>query len=207
MPKIVDYDEQKEKITQAAWRVIYREGVEHASVRKIAKEAKVSSGALQHYFKSQSELLEFAMRRVTEQVEQRFVEVNAQFSEVTLPAVKGLLLALVPVNREQELETEVWLSLTIKAFHDETLNEISRQTHESIYQIILALLRQSELEGLIHPGLDLTYEAQRLHLLLDALSLHRKIRPETMSYTEIDIIVTKHLNGLAQENHIIGMIT
>ncbi|MGM0975119.1 MAG: TetR/AcrR family transcriptional regulator [Bacillota bacterium] len=64
MPKKVDHEKQKKVLAKAAWRVIKKEGIEGASVRKIAKEAGLSAGSLRHYFSNQSELLAYSMNLV-----------------------------------------------------------------------------------------------------------------------------------------------
>ena len=39
MPKIVDWDERRDEILSATWRVIARDGIDGATIRAIAKEA------------------------------------------------------------------------------------------------------------------------------------------------------------------------
>ena len=68
MPKIVDHDKQRLLVAEAAWRVIRRDGMEQASVRKIAEEAGISPGSMRHYFSTQSELLLYAMTLVSDRV-------------------------------------------------------------------------------------------------------------------------------------------
>ncbi len=50
--------------TEAAWRVILRDGVSRVSVRSCTREAHPSTGSLRHIFASQSDLLGFSMRLV-----------------------------------------------------------------------------------------------------------------------------------------------
>lgn len=199
MPKIVNHNNQKEIIAEAAWRVIRNVGIENASVRKIAQEAGISSGALQHYFNSQSQLLEFAMKMVVERVEQRFANISKQVSAITLSNAKELLLNLMPMDKDRELEMEIWLSLTVKAFHEPSLSEISQGTYSLIYQTILAMLKQLDEAHLLKRGLNLEMEAKRLHILLDGLSLHRMICPDAMSIEQINAIINQHLGELSND--------
>lgn len=196
MPKVVDFASQKNIIAEAAWRVIQRNGIGKASVRKIAKEAGISSGALQHYFGSQSELLEFAMKLVVDHATYRIRVINKAPS-ITLPDAVEILLNLLPVNREQEMEMEVWLSMTVKAFHEPSLDEISKNTYRMIYQTILTVLKQLEEAHLLKLGLDLEHEAKRLHVLVDGLSIHRMICPEMMPAEQIRSILHQHIRELS----------
>lgn len=68
----------REKILEAAKRVIMRKGIEGTSVREIAKEAELTTGAIYHHFKNKEEILyevldtEFSVtRQITKMLEER----------------------------------------------------------------------------------------------------------------------------------------
>lgn len=109
MPKIIDHHKRKVRIAEATWKVIVDEGIEQASVRKIAKAAGLSTGSLRHYFSSQSELLRFSMEMVSERVIERAKA--REYSEDISPLeflTEGVYEVL-PVNDERKIEMEVWL--------------------------------------------------------------------------------------------------
>ena len=56
MPKIVDWDERRDQILSATWRVIARDGIAGATIRAIAREASCSAGILAHYFDDKEEI-------------------------------------------------------------------------------------------------------------------------------------------------------
>lgn len=57
MPKVVDVEQRRTELTDAASRVIARSGIEGATMREIAAEAGWTTGALTHYFADKHELL------------------------------------------------------------------------------------------------------------------------------------------------------
>jgi AcrR family transcriptional regulator len=57
MPKIVDVDERRAALTDAAARLIAGGGIEAATLRDVAAEAGMTTGALTHYFADKRELL------------------------------------------------------------------------------------------------------------------------------------------------------
>ena len=71
MPKLVDNDQRREEVAEAAWRVIGRDGLEGATLREIAREAGFTTGVIQHYFRDRDELLAFAARLISEQAVER----------------------------------------------------------------------------------------------------------------------------------------
>lgn len=200
MPKIVNHESEKAKIAKAAWRLIGKEGIEHLSIRKVAGEAGVSAGALQHYFRTQNELLGFAMKLVIERVEQRFEAVNGQLTEVSIAGAKSILFSLLPMNQEQEMETEVWMSLFVKALHHDDLSNISRNIYETTQTLMLLLLQQLAAEQLLRKGLDLAAEAVKLHLLLDSLALHHMMQPALITPEQMRKIVNQHLDELTNKD-------
>lgn len=197
MPKIVDHENQKEIIAGAAWRVIQKNGIEGATVRKIAQESGLSPSALRRYFNSQAQLLEFAMKLVVEHVEQRFLNMNIMVDRITLACAKEILLNLMPMDEERILEMEVWLSLSVKALNEPALKKISNDTYNLIFKAILNMLKQLSEVHLIKPNLNLELEAQRLHVLIDGLSLHRINCPDKITIEKVDLILEEYLNELS----------
>lgn len=57
MPKIVDHDRQRELLLDACFRLFAEEGYEGTTMRRIAREAGVSTGTLYHYFPDKRALL------------------------------------------------------------------------------------------------------------------------------------------------------
>lgn len=72
MPKIIDEQARRASIAEAVWAIAARSGLEAATVRAVAAECGLSTGAIQHSFPTQAALQQFAMeliaRRVTERI-------------------------------------------------------------------------------------------------------------------------------------------
>ncbi|MGH3177968.1 MAG: TetR/AcrR family transcriptional regulator, partial [Streptosporangiaceae bacterium] len=52
MPKVVDHAARRAELVDAAWRVIAEEGLEAATMRRIAEAAGCTTGRVTHYFDS-----------------------------------------------------------------------------------------------------------------------------------------------------------
>lgn len=61
VPRKVDHEERREFIASALMRVAAQDGLEGLSVRRIAAEAGVTSGMVQHYFPTKDAMMHFAM--------------------------------------------------------------------------------------------------------------------------------------------------
>jgi TetR/AcrR family transcriptional regulator, transcriptional repressor of bet genes len=62
MPKSVDLDRKRAELVDATWRVIRKEGFRSATLRRVAAEARCTTGALTHYFDNREALLLEALR-------------------------------------------------------------------------------------------------------------------------------------------------
>lgn len=189
MPKIVDPDQRRQELAQAVWRVIRREGVEHASVRSVAREAGLSTGSLRHYFGSQSELLVFAMRMVMEQIEERVAAVPRP--EEPLAAAKLVLAHLLPLDAERRSENEVWVAFTARALVDEQLGALRDEAYDRLRQASERWI--DDILGGV--GAEHRYiESARLFALIDGLALHAAMRPDLATPNELSTVLNHHLD-------------
>ncbi len=193
MPKVVDHEQRRRELAHAVWRVIRRQGVDHASVRTVAQEAGWSPGALRHYFATQSELLAFAMRLVVERIECRIAAID----QATDPreAVVQVLHELLPLDDERRAENEVWLAFTARALIDPALRDQHNEVHAALHQACASSI-QTLAAGGDDAGQAPALEAERLHALIDGLAVHTALRPDLMKPEQIVAVVRLHLDAL-----------
>ncbi|MEV5609105.1 TetR family transcriptional regulator C-terminal domain-containing protein [Streptomyces sp. NPDC052225] len=189
MPKVVDPRIRRRELAEAVWRVVRRDGLEHASVRNVAQEAGLSMGSLRHYFASQSELMTFALRMVIEGIEERIALVPAD-GDPRLRATR-VLTELLPLDDQRRAENEVWLAFTARAMTDAEL----RTLRDEGYDMLRAGCRDL-VAGLIGPGRDPDQEAARLHALLDGLAVHAAMRPDIATPDALRAVIADHLAEL-----------
>ena len=194
MPKVVDHEQRRRELAHAVWRVIRRQGVDHASVRAVDLEAGWSPGALRHYFGTQSELLAFAMRVVVERIEARIAVID----RATDPreAVEQVLHELLPLDDERRAENEVWLAFTARALIDPALRDQHNEVHAALQQACASSIQTLAAAGDDSAGQAPPLEAERLHALIDGLAVHTALRPDLMNPDQIVAVVRLHLDAL-----------
>lgn len=194
MPKIVDHDKQRKKVAEAAWRVIRRDGLEQASVRNIAAEAGLSPGSMRHYFTTQSDLLAFSMKLVSERVNERILQLP--LSGELREDILMLLCEILPMDDERRAEMEVWVAFMAKSLVDPKLKFLSDEVSDSL---------RSGVERMIHAlvaqeprcrHLDAALEAERLSALVDGLAMHMILQPELVTPMQTRAILIHHLRNL-----------
>lgn len=194
MPKIVDHDHKRKIIAETAWKIIETEGIEKASIRRIASEAGMSTGALRHYFSNQDELLLFIMEYFLARGKER--SENKSWSTNPLIAVQETLLELVPVDRDKQTETSVWLVFAIRSLTSVALNAKKDELIEGEYILMEALLEILIKAGYINKDINIEIEKLRLSVVIEGLSIHALLRPDIFTIEKTEQIITHHLNEL-----------
>ncbi len=174
------------------------EGIEQASVRKIAQVAGFSVGAVRHYFASQSELLHFSMELVSDRVMQRAMTRKMKENQEPLEFVTEGVCEVLPIDDERKIEMEVWLAFSAKVLVDQTLRELSNKVyldmHDGLKNVVMAL----QLLDMAKDELDLDMEVNRLHAIVDGMAMHHLLNPEQFSHESMMQTLNYHFRSLCK---------
>jgi AcrR family transcriptional regulator len=170
MPRLIDHNERRERLAEATWRVILRDGVGGASVRRVAAEAGQSAGSLRHLFSTQSELLVYALQLVVDRASARIAALPQQESSVS--TVEEVALELLPLDRERRAEMEIYVALFAAANANDGLRAPREAAHKAVRGLCRWLIEQLDDGGVLAPEADRELEVMRLHALIDGLAAH-----------------------------------
>lgn len=198
MPKIIDHEKRKIHIAEATWKVIVEEGIENASVRKIAQTAGLSVGSLRHYFSSQSELLLFSMELVTERVIKRLKSREFSEGQDPLEFVTEGVFEVLPIDEERKIEMEVWLAFSAKVLVDSKLSELSKQVYDYMHQGLKNVIQVLQVLDYAKDGLDLDLEVNRLHAIVDGMAMHHLLNPKQFTEDDMKRTLKYHLQSLCK---------
>jgi AcrR family transcriptional regulator len=194
MPKIVDHDARREEIAQALWRVVRRDGIRAASVRTVATEAGWSAGAVRYYFPDQAGLMTFAMDLVARRVGDRISAIKATGTPTEIAL--RYLEEVIPLDVERLAEFDIWLSFTAQAQAESGaggLRELLAPVNQGLRTLCETLLANLAQTGALRPNLRLDLETERLHALIDGLSLHAAVQPTATTADRVREILRAHL--------------
>jgi len=132
----VDPDRRKAAIVAAAFDLIARDGVEAATMRRVAAAAEATTGRVTHYFTTRVELLVTTLSEVDRRRTERLaIHVDLE------PAarLRATLLELLPLDAPRLDEHRVWISLSTTGI-PEVRDEILRQTFErhGLVEVLIA---------------------------------------------------------------------
>jgi len=161
MPRTMDQELRHATVTEAAWRVLVRDGLTALSVRKVAAEAGLPPSSLRYTFPTQASVRAAAVSLLIERLTVR-VE-HAKMAERGRAGARAILLELLPLDEERRTEMEVTVSFLALAVTDEALRASHEQTHAAIHNVCAQAL---ELLGVSAGSVELT------HAVVDGLALH-----------------------------------
>jgi TetR/AcrR family transcriptional regulator, transcriptional repressor of bet genes len=128
MPLIPIRNIRRQQLLEAAFEIMKREGLQNATIEKIAKEAGVSEGNIHHYFESKEELIELSIRLV---LDLRRKELVKRLEQSQTPSER--LWAVIALNLDPKyLEPgfcRFWISFSAEATEQSRSARILKALH------------------------------------------------------------------------------
>jgi len=171
MPKIVDWDERRDEILSATWRVIARDGIAGATIRAIAKEANCSRGILGHYFDDKADILGSALVHAHRRVGARMTAAAAGLSG--LAALRAVMLEALPLDDRRDLEAQIEISFWGRALGDPQLRDLQHTEFDRLCGRLRGHLAEAAQLGELADDCDLSLATHQLVVLIDGLSAER----------------------------------
>lgn len=173
VPRVADSDQRRVQIARAFQRLLAAEGVAGVSFSRVAAEAGISVGLIQHYFAGKDELLHFAyddaVRRMSERVRMRVREGSAaglQVAQVLLDS----LVELLPLDEEREVEYRVRQALSAQAPHHPGLADVARRAGGDLLEYVTLAVENGKKRGEVDPGVDAVLAARMILATLQGLA-------------------------------------
>jgi AcrR family transcriptional regulator len=201
VPIHVDHEARRSLLARAVWRIVARDDVAGASVRAVAKEAGLSMGSVRHFFGTQDELLLFAVEELVEQARRR-IEAGTPARLALLAggrpiaAVSALLEEVLPLDPERQTEAKVWIAFTTPPT-SASIASVREQVDSGVRELCGNALDALEELGLLGPDRDRRVEIERMHALLDGLTIHLTLEPALLAPDEASSILVTHLGELS----------
>lgn len=127
MPRLVNHDQRRIEIVEAAWRIIARGGFAAATMREIAAEAGFANGGLKHYFAGKDELLTAAFQHTFFRINERAAHTIGDRSGVE--AIRLLCLEMLPLDEERRVESRVTVAFWDRAASSAKLMKIHADSY------------------------------------------------------------------------------
>lgn len=187
MPKLIDHDARRDLIVDVTWQLILRGGIEHATMREIAREAGFANGALKHYFASKDAIVEQAFHRAMS-----MIEAMAEYAKDLrgVAGLRALSAAALPLDEERVTAGRVLMAFWELALANEGLREEYVRHLSSWRSTILDHLEEGREDGEVVTATPDDEIVDELILLTAGANVMTLVGRE---YTTIEI-VDRHLD-------------
>lgn len=136
MPRVVDHDQRRAEIVRAAHVVLARDGVDGATMRRIARKARCTTGRITHYFADKDELLIEVLRSIHRRTRERIRSaLRAPDSDSRFERV---IEAALPLDSERLEEWRVWLTFWAYGLSSEALRDELRIRYDDWSALLAA---------------------------------------------------------------------
>ena len=170
MPKVVDVHERRAELTDAAARLIALAGIEAATLRDVAREAGMTTGALTHYFADKRELLlhtfqaSLQHRRSTRADRERLDPLGS-----LMASLEGAL----PLDHDRKRHWMVTVAFCSQAAGDAEMATVQREAYREFRHHIADLARLAGLAS----GRAATRTAEHLIAVADGTAIQALFDP------------------------------
>lgn len=176
MARVAGRSYSRDDVAQAAWRVIVRDGLHRTSVRAIARELGATTGVVTYYFRTKTELLHFAMDRLTQAIDR---EISAAVEGVTgVERIRRIFAVALPLGPRQVTGWRIWVAFLGLAQSSRRLREEHQRRLQILSDRVAGDLEALRAEGRLRPGLDPRREADALTAVADGIGLGYLLRPK-----------------------------
>jgi AcrR family transcriptional regulator len=176
VPKVVDHAQRRRELVAATWAVVAAEGIEAATVRRIAEEAGCTTGRITHYFADKEEVLVAALRQVHRAAGKRMLAAIGPRSG--LEALRAVLAEALPLDQERILEWRVWLAFWGSAATSASLQAEQHERYREWRGLLKRVLAGAQRDGQLPADIDLDRLVDQIVALVDGFGLQGVLDPE-----------------------------
>ncbi|WP_182881597.1 TetR/AcrR family transcriptional regulator [Microbispora sp. H10949] len=196
MPKQVDHDERRRRLTEALLRIAGTRGLRAVSMREIAAEAGVSLRVVQYYFTNKQALLDSGLTelgaRMDRRVRQRAAVATGELSTRGLFA--AVLGAILPSDEQSRLDALAWTAYYTAALTDPALAAAGLTLPNALEDFLTTRLTTAQQAGEITSDRDPRTEVAALLALANGLT--SSVLSRQRSHEAAAAIIDYHLDHL-----------
>lgn len=187
MPKVVDHEQRRQELVEAAWRVIARVGIDGVTIREIANESGYSTGTLAHYFADKDDILRVALERADDNIRQRLDAMPTDLDPVE--ALYRILSEALPLDEDRRFELTLDVNFWARALNRPSLRSLQHGDHDDWRARVLLAVQAVQAVHERAAAIDAGQLTDILVASVDGLGLHGLIYPEYMTAERITALL------------------
>lgn len=188
MPKLVDHDQRRSEIAEAAAQIIADEGIDACTMLAISAAAGVTTGAVTHYFRDKNEIILAALRWADESMQARTLRALEESQDII-----SIVLSALPTDRESRTHWLVWGVFSDSATRIPRLMSELRQRNAEWIAFARFIIEKLSAQGKLADFVDADLEAKIFVALIDGLGCHAAVDPKTWPEEELRRIIEYYI--------------
>jgi AcrR family transcriptional regulator len=157
-----------DRLADAAISLIARSGFDSLSVRRVATEASVTGGTVQHHFPSKVELTVAALDRTVQRQTDRVLALP-RTDDGHVERFVGELCAILPADRASTEEAVVWIAMSAAVPAHPFVAARQRRAAAATRRWIESTVRRAQADGEIGADVDAVEVAPLIEAALDGM--------------------------------------
>ena len=194
MPKIVDHEEQRRKLSATVARVVAERGLENTTLRNVAAHHGCTKGMVQHYFADKEELLMGALAYVEDCCATR-MSVRPQ-QQAGLDLLQSRLSAQLPLKPQIVEEWQVRLAFNTRAAISDDMRVALSERQAQQLKVGVSCLRAAQKSGELKPDINLRNSYRSLVALVFGLGVGAVMDPGQLPPAAQRKILKTAIDGL-----------
>ncbi|MFI7013580.1 TetR/AcrR family transcriptional regulator [Streptomyces sp. NPDC050164] len=185
---------QRRRIAEAVWRIAAEQGLDAASMRRIAAEARVSLRVVQYHFDSKHALMVDALRLLHEENE-RLAQGRIRY-DMTEPCalLRAVLDEFLPLDEQRAFALRVFTAYYARSLTDPVLAEVFLAAEQPLERLVSDIIGVGETSGSTAPGIDRAHEADLL--VSGAIGLGLDVLHGRRSLADVRTVLEYHLRRI-----------
>ncbi|TDD34110.1 TetR/AcrR family transcriptional regulator [Saccharopolyspora elongata] len=195
MPKIVDHDQRRAELADAALDIIAKDGIKALTLRAVAEAAGWSTGVVNHYFSSHHDLLVGALRGAAETQGRMFKQLRHDASLTPLERLGQLIESVLPLDDRRIAMTRIFLVFYAEAAANPAAREEIVDYLANWRRVVRRVVAECQEAGQVPADADTTKLAAELVALSDGLAMHAMLDEQVLDGVTADGHITLQLAG------------
>jgi AcrR family transcriptional regulator len=196
MSRQIRNPDARSRVVDAACRVVAAEGLQGATMRRIAAEAGVTTGSVTHYFPGKQEVLAEVVRHNNLRARDRVITAIGRHRG--LVALENAVEALLPIDDDRQRAWQLWMATWRPGAAGELPTDQLREGRQYVQDLLAELLTQAVTDGELPASLDVPFEAERLATMIAGTGLTVGVESPARMRRTSKRMLAAHLASLEQ---------
>lgn len=188
-----NHEDRRGDVAEAVWRVLATDGFNGLTIRAIARQLHATTGVVTHYFRSKHEIVSYAL----DLLEKRSTARPRRSAPDGLPALRSVVMDMLPLDAESATANRVWLSSWDHALADPQFQQEHARRYADGVERLAGLILTAQERDELPPG-DARSMATELHSFALGMIVQTILDPAAYSTDRQIELLDGYLGRLAR---------